>query len=153
MAQKFTIEQITEFNESEAEQIRSLSKQIGHNYKELTTEDYKQMITSPCNFLYVAKEVTTGKIVGMITLLVIRIPYVKKSSFEDLVVDENYRGQGIGTLLLDHAISKAKSENAAYVDFTSRPRRIEGNELYKRLGFEKRETNVYRLVIDYNESK
>lgn len=151
MTQEFTIERLTEFNEKEAKEIRSLAKKIGHNHKELTDEDYKLMLTSPSNFLYVAKEVASGKIAGMISLVVVRIPYVKKSSFEDLVVDENYRGKGIGTMLLKKAIEKAKEENAAYIDFTSRPRRVEGNELYKRLGFAQRETNVYRLILNYNE--
>lgn len=151
MTQEFVIEQVTEFSEKEAEEVRSLAKKIGHNYKALTDNDYKHILTSPGSFLYVAREVSSGKIAGMITLVVVRIPYVKKSSFEDLVVDENYRGKGVGAMLLNQAIKKAKEENAAYIDFTSRPRRIKGNELYKRLGFEQRETNVYRLIVDYKD--
>ncbi len=151
MTQEFKIERLTEFSEKEAEEVRSLAKTIGYNYKDLTDDDYKHILASPGSFLYVAREVSSGKIAGMITLVVVRIPYVKKSSFEDLVVDENYREKGVGTMLLNKAIAKAKEENAAYIDFTSRPRRIKGNELYKRLGFEQRETNVYRLILDYKE--
>lgn len=129
--------------------IRNLTKQIGKNYKELTNQDINDMLQSSCNHLIVASHKDT--IIGMITVLIFRIPYVKKGYIDDLIVDENYRGQGLGKRLLDEALKIAKEKGVAYVDFTSRPSRLAGNSLYEKLGFKRRDTNIYRLVYSYDE--
>jgi ribosomal protein S18 acetylase RimI-like enzyme len=67
---------------------------------------------------------------------------------EDVVVDAGYRGKGIGSELIDHAIKCAKILDAKTIDLTSRPDREAANRLYKKLGFILRDTNVYR----YNDS-
>ena len=144
------IEQVTTVSENIASEIKSLAQKIGHNYKELTDTDFVDMVSSPNTFLFVAKN-EEGKIAGMITLLVFRIPYVKKGYLDDLVVDEAFRGKGIAKLLMEHAVDFAKEKGVAYVDLTARPRREEGNSLYEKFGFQKRDTNVYRLIIDYAE--
>jgi len=145
-----TIEQVTTFSSEISEAIKRLAAQIGDNYKPLTDEDIIEMIASPTTYIMLAKA-ENGSIAGMITVLVYRIPYVKKASFEDFIVDTSYRGQGIGSQLVEKAVAFAKEKGAAYIDFTSRPRRVDGNKLYEKLGFKKRETNVYRFVIDYAE--
>ncbi|MDO8461045.1 MAG: GNAT family N-acetyltransferase, partial [bacterium] len=65
----------------------------------------------------------------------------------DIVVDKEFRGQGIGTKLIKTAIVKARDADAFTIDFTSRPSRESANLLYKKLGFKQRETNVYRLEL------
>ena len=45
------------------------------------------------------------------------------------------------------ALAAAKSAGATTVDLTSRPSREAANRLYQRVGFEKRETNVYRYKL------
>ncbi|KAG1047655.1 hypothetical protein G6F43_009909 [Rhizopus delemar] len=67
---------------------------------------------------------------------------------EDVVVDAGYRGKGIGSELIHHAIKRAKMLDAKTIDLTSRPDREAANRLYKKLGFILRDTNVYR----YNDS-
>ena len=64
---------------------------------------------------------------------------------EDVIVDDNYRRQGIATQLLQEAIERGiKDFNARTIDLTSRPDRDAANKLYQKLGFKQRETNVYR---------
>ncbi|KAI8980802.1 acyl-CoA N-acyltransferase [Pilobolus umbonatus] len=65
---------------------------------------------------------------------------------EDVVVDSEYRGKGIGRLLIEEAISRANSINAKTIDLTSRPDRVAANRLYCKMGFVQRDTNVYRYV-------
>jgi ribosomal protein S18 acetylase RimI-like enzyme len=150
MEQKdFIIEQINTFSPELAEDIRSLTKQIGDNYKELTNQDMKDMLDSSTNHLIVARH--GNQVVGMVTLLIYRIPYVKKAYLDDLIVDAEFRGHGLGSKLLEKALEIAKEKDAAYIDFTSRPRRVAGNTLYEKLGFKKRDTNVYRLILSYEE--
>ncbi|MCP4331732.1 MAG: GNAT family N-acetyltransferase [Gammaproteobacteria bacterium] len=63
---------------------------------------------------------------------------------EDVVVSEIARGKGVGQSLSNHAVSLASTLGAKTVDLTSRPSRVAANELYKKVGFTQRETNVYR---------
>ena len=149
MDEKIEIKEVTEFSSDVADVIRTLAQQEGHNYKELTDDDFKEILSSPHTTLFVAE--VNGQIAGMITLVVTRIPYARKASLEDLVVNEEFRGRGLGTLLVERVIEEAKKKKASYIDFTSRPRREGSNALYEKLGFQKRETNVYRHILDYNE--
>ena len=147
--EQIIITALTQTSPEVEDAIKKLAQKIGDNYKELTSDDLSEMISSPNITLLVAKNGET--IVGMITVVVYRIPYVKKAYLDDLVVDETHRGLGIAKQLMTYAMNLAKEKGAAYVDLTARPRRAEGNSLYETLGFKKRDTNVYRLVFDYGE--
>ena len=78
------------------------------------------------------------------TLAMFLIPTGRRAWIEDVVVDENARGKGVGQLLNERALEIAKVAGARTVDLTSRPSREAANRLYQRLGFVERETNVYR---------
>jgi ribosomal protein S18 acetylase RimI-like enzyme len=82
-------------------------------------------------------------IVGMLALLVYRIPSGLMARIDDVVVDGDARGQGIGEALTREAQRLAVDAGAREVGLTSRPERDAANRLYRRLGFEQRETNVY----------
>jgi ribosomal protein S18 acetylase RimI-like enzyme len=49
--------------------------------------------------------------------------------------------------LTRHALDVARDAGATTVDLTSRPSREAANRLYQRVGFERRETNVYRYNL------
>lgn len=86
-----------------------------------------------------------NKIVGMATLAIIIIPTGKSGRLEDVVVDNNFRGQGIGTALIEKIIIESKKLHLKKLDLISKPQRIEANKLYLKLNFSKIETNVYRM--------
>jgi ribosomal protein S18 acetylase RimI-like enzyme len=86
-------------------------------------------------------------ILGTLTLAVFRIPTGVRAWIEDVVVDKRARGRGIGEALTLHAVELARSAGARSVELTSRPSREAANRLYRRLGFEERETNVLRLTL------
>ena len=147
----FIIEQVKAFSPEMADAVRNLAIQIGKNYKTLTDDDLKEILDSPHSFLFIAKHISTQEIAAMIMVIVYRIPYVKKAYLDDLIVDPKFRGKGIATELMKQASDFAKEKGAAYVDFTARPRREASNSLYEKMGFKKRDTNVYRLLFDYGE--
>lgn len=97
---------------------------------------------SEASHLLIAVE--DGHIYGSMTLVVFTIPTGVRAWIEDVVVDEQARGKGVGALLNQTALDMAKDMGATTVDLTSRPSREAANRLYQRLGFEARETNVYR---------
>ena len=96
---------------------------------------------------FVARD-DAGHIVGVATLAVFPIPTGRRAWIEDVIVDESSAGQGIGAKLCDAMVAHARELGCTTVDLTSRPSREAANHLYKKLGFEERETNVYRFNLD-----
>ena len=140
---EFYIEKLETFSSELIAVLNKLLMQLNNEASPLIKADIEQMISSPTNSLFVARRSDNKEIVGMITLIIYRIPVWKKAWIEDIVVDEEYRKHGIGTKLIQHAIEIAKASGVLSLNFTSRPGKEAANRLYERLGFEKRETNVY----------
>ncbi len=103
------------------------------------------MVDSEDTVLFVAR--VDGRILGSLTLAFYRIPTGTKAWIEDVVVDEDARGHGVGALLNQAAIDEARSRGAKDISLTSRPSREAANRLYRRIGFEPRATNVYRYTL------
>jgi ribosomal protein S18 acetylase RimI-like enzyme len=70
-----------------------------------------------------------------------------RAIIEDVVVDGAGRGQGVGEMLTRAALELAAKLGARTVDLTSRPTREAANRLYERMGFQRRETNVWRYTL------
>jgi ribosomal protein S18 acetylase RimI-like enzyme len=103
------------------------------------------LIASADTVLFIARD--RGHIVGSLTLAFYRIPTGLKAWIEDVVVDGEARGRGVGELLNRAALDEARSRGAKDVSLTSRPSREAANRLYQRIGFEPRDTNVYRYTL------
>ena len=95
--------------------------------------------------LFIAR--VDGKIAGALTLATFRIPTGVRAWIEDVVVDSEARGHGVGEALNMAAIAEARSRGAITVELTSRPSREAANRLYQRIGFVQRETNIYRFTL------
>jgi ribosomal protein S18 acetylase RimI-like enzyme len=87
------------------------------------------------------------KIIGTLTLGVFRTPMAIHAWIEDVVVDSEYRRQGIGEALTNAGMDHALESGAQFVDLTSRPAREAANRLYQKMGFQKRSTNLYRFTF------
>lgn len=105
------------------------------------------IVDSEASTVLIARD-DSGAIVGSMTLVMFDIPTGRRAWIEDVVVDEDARGQGVGRKLNERALEIAAQSGAKTVDLTSRPTREAANRLYKRIGFVQRETNVYRYSID-----
>lgn len=127
--------------------VNKLLRQLNETADLLTEADIKDILTSPKNCFFIARRLDNKEVIGMLTMIMFRIPFAKKGVLEDIVVDRRYRGKGIGTKLIETAINKARKEGVVFLDFTSRPTRVEANKLYQRLGFKKRDTNIYRIIL------
>jgi ribosomal protein S18 acetylase RimI-like enzyme len=113
--------------------------------------ELEEMVRSPATMLLVARLAVDGEslgdIVGTLTLVVFRILTAIRAWVEDVVVDESARGRGVGEALTAEAIDRARAAGARTLDLTSRPSREAANRLYERLGFVRRDTNVYRYEL------
>lgn len=113
-----------------------------------TRQEIAEMVNSPATVVFIARDETRGgEIVGSLTLALFRIPTGLRAWIEDVVVDTSARGQGIGEALTRAALARAELMGAKTVDLTSRPSREAANRLYRRIGFEQRNTNVYRYDL------
>jgi len=108
-------------------------------------EQLTEMVQSPATLVLVAR--VDGRIAGSLTLAMFRIPTGLRAWIEDVVVDGDARGNGVGEALNLFAIEEARKRGAVTVDLTSRPSREAANRLYLRLGFVARDTNVYRFTL------
>ncbi len=134
--------EITEADDATLDAVNRLLPQLSKSAKIINGSTLQKLTNSECTRLYVAKEGDT--IFGMLSLVVFSIPTGTKAWIEDVVVDERARGKGVGKELMNHALNVAKELGAKSADLTSRPSREAANKLYQAIGFERRETNVYR---------
>ena len=105
-------------------------------------EELAEIVASPATVLFVARD--GEQILGSLTLALFRIPTGMRAWIEDVVVDGDARGRGVGEALNRAALARAAAMGARTVDLTSRPSREAANRLYQRIGFVARDTNVYR---------
>jgi ribosomal protein S18 acetylase RimI-like enzyme len=136
-------------NEASDEVVDGLNRflpQLSSTATEVTLSQLRDMVQSSSTTLFVARN--NGALVGTLTLAVFRIPTGLRGWIEDVVVDESERGTGVGEALTLAAIDEARRRGIRSLDLTTRPTRDAANRLYARLGFEQRETNVYRFSVD-----
>lgn len=108
----------------------------------------QEMLDAPRGALLLARaDDESRSIVAMLMLSMVTTPTGFRAWIDDVVVDRESRGRGIGARLVHEALRLAEARGATSVSLTSRPARTDANRLYQRLGFERRETNVYRYVI------
>ena len=111
-----------------------------------TAAELAEMVEAPGTRLLLAVD-DAGTVVGTLTLVVFRIPTGVRAWIEDVVTDAAARRRGVAESLTRRACDIAAEAGARTVDLTSRPSREAANLLYAKLGFERRDTNVYRLTL------
>ena len=134
--------EIHKYSEEVLKAVNTLLPQLSSSASSISEEQLTDIINSESTHLLMAVE--NGKYYGSLSLAVFAIPTGIRAWIEDVVVSESTRGKGVGKLLSIFAVELAKKLGAKTVDLTSRPSREAANALYKKVGFEQRETNVYR---------
>ena len=89
-----------------------------------------------------------GRIVGAATLTVLVTLVGQMGYLEEVVVDEEARGHGIGKALIHAVLDDAQARGLDCVELTSRSERAAANRLYQSVGFTIRNTNVYRYTFE-----
>ncbi|MFE4920387.1 GNAT family N-acetyltransferase [Streptomyces sp. NPDC056661] len=140
------VEIIREASEELVEAFSRLLPQLSTTAHPLDYEAVDRMVTCDANTMLVAR--TSDAIVGTLTLVLLPLPSGLRARVEDVVVDSTARGRGAAGLLTEKALQIAGEAGARTVDLTSRPDRVAANRLYERLGFQVRQSTVYRFSID-----
>ena len=139
------IEIATEVTDDLVAAFERLIPQLSSSSPPPTREQLAEIVDSPTSVLFIAR--VDGRVAGTLTLAFYRIPTGLKSWIEDVVVDEAAARQGIGEALNRAALDEARRRGAKDVALTSRPSREAANRLYQRLGFQRRDTNLYRYSL------
>jgi ribosomal protein S18 acetylase RimI-like enzyme len=130
-----------------AEALGRLVPQLSKSNPPPSLDEVRAMLEHPAITQFVATD-DDGTIVGVSTLAVFPIPTARRAWVEDVIVEASVNGQGIGRQLTEAMLARARELGCRTVDLTSRPSREAANALYRKVGFEPRETNVYRYDLD-----
>jgi ribosomal protein S18 acetylase RimI-like enzyme len=140
------VEELTAAGAEDLASLTALIPELSSSAPTLTGAELDAIVASPATVLFVARR--AERVVGSLTLVVFRAPTGPRAWIEDVVVAASERGGGIGAALVRAALERASASGARTVDLTSRPSREAANRLYVRLGFEQRQTNVYRHSLE-----
>ena len=90
------------------------------------------------------------KILGMINLLFTESTALgsKVANLEDMVVLAKSRREGIGSKLMDYAISVAKKEGCKRITLLTDIENTKAQSFYQKKGFIKSKMTPYRLLLD-----
>ena len=142
------IEEATDVTPELVDAFARLTPQLSRSSPAPGPEELAEIVGSAATVLLVARDGDPAEIVGTLTLALFRIPTGLRAWVEDVVTDGAAQGRGVATALLREALRRAGAAGARTVDLTSRPSREAANRLYGHLGFQLRETNVYRYSVD-----
>ena len=83
-----------------------------------------------------------GNVLGYASIHYIKKITRKSGIIEDVVVKENQRGKGIGKLLVNNLIEKAKKNNCDKIILSSSEKNL---KFYQKLGFQK---NEFEMILE-----
>lgn len=142
-----SIREISNPNDPLLPSLVTLLPQLSSQTQPTPNELIGNVLSQRCITLLAA---TDGqKVYGTTTLITYSTLNGVRCRIEDVVVSEEARGHGLGRQLTAKAVDLARGAGARTVDLTSRPSRKAANAMYRKMGFEIRDSNSYRLTLDY----
>lgn len=143
----FEILSSANLSDGDVARINELLRELSPKAKTRTREDISEVLEN--DFVFVARESEQGSIVSMVTLVIVTRLIAPKTLIEDVVTAASYRGRGYGTKLMEMAIQTARELKINIVDLTSSntEERAAAHRRYKALGFEARDSTLYRLRL------
>lgn len=138
--------------------VEELKSYSSHDLADLDLLMHELSATSYCNesildnvisdvnsHLFVIRE--NGHIIATGTLCVMHSLEFTIASVESVVVSSKYRGSGYSKELMKRIIDVARVLEVQHLQLTSNPKREAANKLYQSIGFERFDTNCYRLYL------
>jgi ribosomal protein S18 acetylase RimI-like enzyme len=140
------VEELREVTDEVVEAFGRLLPQLSRSAPPLDQAALTRIVSAQASSLLIAR--VDGVISGTLTLVMFRIPTGLRAWIEDVVVDDAARGQGVASALTHEALRIARVADARTVDLSSRPSRVAAGRLYEHLGFEARDTRMYRYPLE-----
>lgn len=143
------IEVLIRPNKNDLQDLNALLPQIARRPHFLTLKELARITRQKSCRLVVARSKVSGRfrVVGTATVTLVYIPTGLVAIIEDVVVDGNFRGRGIGRKLIGKLINIARRRRAKHISlYTNRDRRA-ANKMYQDMRFFKKDVNYYRLNL------
>lgn len=142
----YNIEHVAQFDSALIAPIADMLAQLTTREYPFGEQELRAIIEDSASQLFVMRD--DERIMGMLTLGHYTSPTGRKVWVEDVVVSTEYRGEGLGRRLINHAIEYCRENlSPCTLMLTSNPARIAANELYRTSGFEPKQTNVYKMTF------
>lgn len=140
--------QIQALNLSHSETVQKLSEQLGYSLSiHQIQENVKEILDSEDHIALVAidSEIVVGWIHAFKAMFIESRPFIEIGG---LVVDENYRGKGIGKKLINEIKRWCIEKNILSLRVRSQIKRKEAHEFYLNVGFgEIKEQKVFQMNL------
>ena len=128
------------YTDADFADLSALMQELSGNIV-FTRDSLKRMIADPNSHLYVIRE--DGRIVACACLCIFHQPFSTDATIESVVVASKMRGRGLGKKLMVYLLEEADRMKVDCIHLTSNPKREVANALYRKMGFERKETNCY----------
>jgi GNAT superfamily N-acetyltransferase len=141
------IEAATEATPELERTLARLLPQLNATLPVPTMQRLQALIADPAVTLLVARE--GDEAIGTATVIVYTTPFWIKARLDEVVVDQSARGKGIGEALVLACLDVARDRGAQVAELQSGrgSARDAANRLYRRMGFELRDSNLYRITL------
>lgn len=142
------ITRLTKPDTAALKDLNALLMQQMHDPKEfvpMTMAGLRSMLADQKTVLLVGRE--GKKVIATGTLIVFTKIRGRYAYIEDTIVDGAERGKGYGEAIVRALIALARKLKVGTIELSTRPTRVAANNLYQKVGFVQKETNVYRLKL------
>ena len=141
---------VTEYDVEVASAMGKLRQQLSarHDGSAISRELIEELIESPYHDILIATD--DGKVVGMTIVSIVMATLDRNVYMEDLVVDSECRGKGVGGKLLDAVQDWGRAHGCRRLEFTSssREKKAGAKGFYESHGAEVRDTNAFRAELN-----
>jgi GNAT superfamily N-acetyltransferase len=141
------IEEVTEATPEIHEALARLLPQLNPNLAVPAIERLQALMKDPNVTLIVARD--GDEIVGTATVIVYTTPFWVKARLDEVVVDSSARGKGVGEAIVRACLEVGRRKGAQLAELQSGrgPLRAAAHRLYKRIGFEIRDSDIFRINL------
>jgi phosphinothricin acetyltransferase len=131
----------SELHEAARQQVAALFRQLNPDIKQVPLQELFEA-DNPITIAYCEDN---GAIVGIALMCTYKVISGHKGWIEDVVVDEKMRGRGIGKKLMEKLLEVAREKQLSEVLLFSADHRQAAISLYKKLGFQRKDSGLYIL--------
>ena len=138
---KISILKESDLKSSLQNQVSELFEQLSPNKKQIELNkilDSKNQIT-------LAYCTENDKIIGIASMCNYKVISGNKGWIEDVIVDKNTRGKGVGRKLMEKLLEIAKQKDLSEVLLFTEDHRIPAINLYNKLNFQHKESRIFSL--------
>ena len=129
----------TDLNSDIQNQISKLFIQLSANKKQLELAEII-LPENPITLVYCEEN---GIVLGIASMCHYKVISGNKGWIEDVVVDSNQRGKGIGKKLVKKLIEIGSHMNLSEILLFTEDHRVQAISLYTKLGFKLKESRIY----------